>query len=218
MHKLEDDFKPYQTRTENGGSLHGDSYDMQSLICLTRFGEVGFSMSDEGDLVADFAELGLLFRYNDEGELVMTMLDIGSYIANLGAHEVREMPHGGSQLLSALKFLQDENMDALVLIHHQEKSLEITLVNTEGKTSIIDEHVNLNYSAGVRGDIAIGESKVVFEFLDMNEDFSVSLGEGNDKKVRMVGLEFSKEIDFEDEIFGQKASRLQHLAEKIIVQ
>lgn len=218
MSNIESEFSPRYTRSENGGSLYTLNSEGDGYVAFTKFGEFGCQLTEQGGLIAEFPEHGFTFYYDDEGKIELAVLDVSMYLASMDSETLLSMPNGGINIYGMVEYLTKNNLSICAYMDIKNSSMEMDLIDENGKSKMFGEYDNANYIKGLRGDIEIGGNKVTFEFADYDGDLMMSLGEANDKRGKLVGVMFSSFVDFEMAFFGDDPKRFQYLASNIVLQ
>jgi len=202
-----------------GGSLFGKARIDDGLILAdTDFGEMGVDITDQGDLMAIFPELGLMLGYSQEGDIRMAIVDIGMYLSRLPIDLVEAMPNGGRDVMALVKKLYDEKLSMMLrLVLGEDEQLRLVVLEEDGSEAFGRDSDMVNFGRGMGGDVGLEENHMVsFGIIRSGDDLRISFGEGRNRDT-YAGIDVSLWVDFENNIFGNDPRRLRKLANKIIL-
>jgi len=209
---------PFHTGAESGGSLFAYTED-GGIIGYTRHGEIVGEILEDGSLLASFPEFGLVYQYLDDGSLSLMSVNLRPYLSSMNAKEVETMPCGGRKILDFLRWMMKENVDFYVTISFEDKTLEISMSDflTDEEPEIVRKVHFESLRGSVSGVFGIKDEEMSFEVTDYGDDLLVAFGESDGKRTKLVGVESSLNVDYEEEMMGEDPRRMQKLANKIIL-
>jgi len=203
---------------DDGGHLYGNPEGDDGEVAYTNMGEFGVSISENGELMAMYPEQGLTYVYEQEGPLLLALVDVGRYLSSLPYEQVLKMPNNGDSVIGLVEHLRQERLVMLISIHFGEDNrFSVVVLNEKGEQQVAKDEEDVDFSQGVSGDLGIKENTVAFEIQRYGDDLMIALGERKNNNVDMVGVESSLFVDFEEDVFGLDKKRLQKLSSKIIL-
>jgi len=201
-----------------GDTLYGYSEGWDGEVAFTRFGEFGVEISEMGELIATFPDQGLMYIYEQEGPILMALVDVGKYLGSLPIDKVATMPNGGFSVIGLLEHLRAEKLAMMLTITFGELNrFNVVVMDENGEQQVAKDVDGVDFTKGITGDLGIKEHSISFEVTRYGDDLFMAFGERKGKKASMVSVESSLFVDFEDDVFGEDHGRLQKLARKIIL-
>lgn len=202
----------------NGGSLYGISNEGEGVIAYTKFGEFSCELTEQADLIATFPEHGLIYIYSQEGDLEVASVEVSAFLSSMDYQEVISMSNQGADILSLVQHMRENKLAMFVNVDLVESNFWVVVLGPDGEQQIVKDLKNVNLTKSIGGDIGIKENSVAFQVTVNNgEDLVVAFGERRGKKYSLRAIESSLFVDFEDDLFGDDARRLNRLANKIIM-
>lgn len=211
--KFEYNLNPFLHEPDDGGHLFGvtedEDGDSDGYCAYTSHGEFACKFPDYGGMLAIFPERGLLFHYNDEGDLDVARLDLTVYLYEMvyGKNKdiLAKLPNKGKNIATLVNYLVKNDVLISATLDMEEKTF-VTMQTENGKEPITLAEVNgVDYRRGIVGKLDFGdEFSLAIEFIDYGDDIFMGVGEYvGKKKNTLIGVEFSHHVEFEDEIFGK---------------
>lgn len=204
---------------DNGGGLFSEQDDFDGVVAYTKYGELVCERDAMGGMVAEFPEHGLTFFYKEGGDLEKVWLDLGDYLAGLGAEAVLDMPNNGTNIYEIVKYLYEQKIIMYLNLEIDKGTLELVVVNCDGEAEVKGEIDTANLKrGGIIGTLDVGESQLTYEFTDYGDNMLVAVGETSEEATKLAGMEFSSFVDFVKDYNSNDPQRFNRLAEKIILQ
>lgn len=203
-----------------GGCAFGESFDGEEVVALTKYGEVGFGMNEQGELKLDFGEIGLTVLYNDEGDLQYAEFDVESYLHSVPERDTQKLPDKGVGIMKIMERLKIDDKRLAIVVLPEFNRVEAILYDQEivAEKVSVTSFENANFKEGFLGKFKLGNLDLGFEVVNMGGDFSFSLGQAVGDRLEMIGVEFSARLDFEGDLFSEDYSRFQRLAQKVLIR
>ena len=199
-------------------TLYGKTKSFSQEVAFTRFGEFAAEVGEGGELLAVFPEQGLMYIFEQEGDLLMTLVDVGLYLKNLTYEQIMAMPNRGNSVLGLIECLKEEKLTMLMtLTFGGMDNFNLVVLDDKGREQVAKDMEGVDFGKGLNGELGIRENSVAFEVTKTGDDLVIAFGERRGSKVNLVSVESSLFVNFEDNLFGDDNKRLQNLAGKIIL-
>lgn len=199
-----------------GGSVFGESFDGDSRVALTKYGLTVVELFD-GDLVADFADNGLICSYDKEGRLEDVSIDLEDYFYSLSTSETAKMPHKGSDLRYVAKLLHDTDTTVVLTADVKTGKIEVETVNEEGDIFKRDVSPSFDLTAGMQGELQVGNAHLAFSVEIRPDEFVLGIGEQDEGSCFLDAIVISKNVGKVKESDIETPRGIQMIASKILL-
>lgn len=200
---------------ESGGSVTGKRSD-GTKVADSRYGEFGFRISEDDNLIADFPERGVLCAYDREQELAYVSLDLKTVFLNMTDKEWGDMARQGEDIEALIDFLEASDQLIFLTAFPQIGVSKIDMsgeggMRTEGMTEDVD------FERGFWGKIVIDEATIIYHAVKRGDEFVIGVGEISGSFRTVATISMSHKVDFVKEMSGSDPKRFWRLADKIML-
>lgn len=205
--------------SKNGGSAFGETFDSDEIVAMTKYGEVAFYMNEQGDLGIEFGEIGFSVLYDDQGDIQFATFDVEGYLRSVSQQDIEGLPDKGRGLKKIMDRLDINEKQIKIAMFPELSRIETAIFTDEiGSKGEMVTFDNVDFKKGFLGKLKFEGIEIGFEFTNLGIDYGFSLGKVDGDKLPMVAIEFSGQLDFEEDFFSDSYNRYQRLAQKVLIR
>jgi hypothetical protein len=205
-----------------GNSLYGvsgrSSREGVDLAYTTK-GEFGAILSDGGELVATFSDQGMMYVYDNDGNILMMAANVCKYLSSMSMTELESMPNGGMDIIDFLTYMSERRLTMMMTASLGEnRNFNVSVLDEDGETILSKDDEEVDFGGqGLSGEVILQGHKVMFEIMMYADDLMFALGEKGENRTELVAVEASLFVNYMEDMESDDPRRLINLANKIIL-
>lgn len=205
-----------------GGALVAPGLNDEGLVALTKYGEMGLDVFESG-IMTTFPDSGLVFHYGNDYELNSVSVNVAQYLRSLDDGQKHNMPRGGEQMDSFLRWLNERKLTAYLTASFETGEVEVNIITGDDETIRVNKDEGISFRNGYLGILKFGEMKLIAEIRYLGDSIAIGLGEtgmtttDGTTRYGVIKVDVSPYVDFEKYVDGTSDYTLDQLAREILI-